>query len=157
MKIETNIENSKYPTAITFNSFEVPVIKDIATRYSAREKDFLRENPKIDFIFHYIIESPKNSGKPITIPLSTETLTFLSIELSVETVDYIEKDLKEFREILTHKPYYSSQEQGSSGTDSDADHVNIESLDDKIAIASNIYGDLELFLIESEQSNLQNA
>lgn len=157
MKIETNIENSKYPTAITFNSFEVPVIKDIATIYSSREKEFLSEYPEIEFIFHYIIESSKNSDRPISIPLSAKNFAFFIIELSVETVDYIGKDQKEFRETLTQKPFYSSQDGNSLSVSNDSTDVSIERLDDNIAIASNIYGDLELYLIESEQANLQNA
>ena len=131
---------------------EIPVVKDISTRYSSREKDYLKENPDIDFIFNYIMESPDVAGKPVTIHLKPEHLTLFIIELLVETVDYIESDLYEFRKVSTDAKFFNPQ-----GNDSGESDGSIIPLDDKITIASYIAGDLMLFLDESGRKDLQSA
>ena len=153
MKIETSIENSKYLTSVNFSSLEIPVVREIFSRYEAREEAFLDKSPDIAFIFHYLLESSESNNRSVTIHLKPEDSEFFLIDLLIETVDYLENDLSESRKVLSDKPYFSSSHHFSEDDSTNSTELDVESLDDKIAITANLAGDLELFIMKDGQES----
>lgn len=153
MNIESNVENPKYSTSITFQSLEIPVVKELISRYQAREEELLAKSPDIAFIFHYLLESSESNDKPITVYLKPEDSELFLIDFLTETVDYLDNDLSEFRKVLSDKPFYSSDQHSSEDSSANSDELDVESLDDKIAITSNLVGDLGLFIIKDGQES----
>lgn len=153
MKIEFNIENSKYLTSVNFDSLEIPVVREIFSRYKAREEALLAKSPDIAFIFHYLLESSESKDESVTIHLKPDDSEFFLIDFLIETVDYLDNDLSEFRKVLSDEPYFSSEHHFPEESSTNSTKLDVESLDDKIAITANLAGDLELFLLNDGQES----
>lgn len=121
--------------SIKFDTKDLPIIRDVFSKYASDNQELFEKNARYGFIFHAFLEVVKDCDEPITIGLKYEYSEVFLEEMAYAIRDHVENDLLPFREAIV-PPEFS----WSVGLEDNEESLEspVPDLDDRIVRAARL-------------------